>query len=115
MAQKSTKQPVTQKISLSTDEERKKALATAIAKIEKDYGKGTIMRLGDDIPVNVEALSTGSLSLDLALGIGGVPKGRIIEIYGPEASGKTTLALHIVASAQKEGGDAAYIDVEHAC
>jgi recombination protein RecA len=72
------------------------------------------MRLGDDIPVNVEALSTGSLSLDLALGIGGVPKGRIIEIYGPEASGKTTLALHIVASAQKEGGDAAYIDVEHA-
>ena len=94
--------------------DRKKALETAIAKIEKDYGKGTIMRLGDDISVNVEALSTGSLSLDLALGIGGVPKGRIIEIYGPEASGKTTLALHIVASAQKNGGDAAYIDVEHA-
>ncbi len=94
--------------------DRKKALETAIAKIEKDYGKGTIMRLGDDISVNVEALSTGSLSLDLALGIGGVPKGRIIEIYGPEASGKTTLALHIVASAQKHGGDAAYIDVEHA-
>ena len=96
------------------DADRKKALETAIAKIEKDYGKGTIMRLGDDISVNVEALSTGSLSLDLALGIGGVPKGRIIEIYGPEASGKTTLALHIVASAQKSGGDAAYIDVEHA-
>ena len=94
--------------------DRKKALETAIAKIEKDYGKGTIMRLGDDISVNVEALSTGSLSLDLALGIGGVPKGRIIEIYGPEASGKTTLAPHIVASAQKNGGDAAYIDVEHA-
>ena len=94
--------------------DRKKALETAIAKIEKDYGKGTIMRLGDDISVNVEALSTGSLSLDLALGIGGVPKGRIVEIYGPEASGKTTLALHIVASAQKAGGDAAYIDVEHA-
>ena len=94
--------------------DRKKALESAIAKIEKDYGKGTIMRLGDDISVNVEALSTGSLSLDLALGIGGVPKGRIIEIYGPEASGKTTLALHIVASAQKNGGDAAYIDVEHA-
>ncbi|MBR2581868.1 MAG: recombinase RecA [Oscillospiraceae bacterium] len=94
--------------------DRKKALESAIAKIEKDYGKGTIMRLGDDISVNVEALSTGSLSLDLALGIGGVPKGRIIEIYGPEASGKTTLALHIVASAQKHGGDAAYIDVEHA-
>ncbi len=98
----------------TAEDERKKALASAIAKIEKDYGKGTIMRLGDDIPVNVEALSTGSLMLDLALGIGGVPKGRIIEIYGPEASGKTTLALHVVASAQKEGGTAAYIDVEHA-
>ena len=94
--------------------DRKKALETAIAKIEKDYGKGAIMRLGDDISINVAALSTGSLSLDLALGIGGLPKGRIIEIYGPEASGKTTLALHAVASAQKEGGDAAYIDVEHA-
>ncbi len=94
--------------------DRKKALETAIAKIEKDYGKGTIMRLGDDISVNVEALSTGSLSLDLALGIGGIPRGRIVEIYGPEASGKTTLALHAVASAQKSGGDAAYIDVEHA-
>ena len=94
--------------------DKKKALETAIAKIEKDYGKGTIMRLGDDIPVNVESLSTGSLSLDLALGIGGVPRGRIVEIYGPEASGKTTLALHIVASAQKNGGEAAYIDVEHA-
>ena len=96
------------------DSDKKKALETAIAKIEKDYGKGTIMRLGDDIPVNVEALSTGSLSLDLALGIGGVPKGRIVEIYGPEASGKTTLALHVVASAQRAGGEAAYIDVEHA-
>ena len=94
--------------------DKKKALETAIAKIEKDYGKGTIMRLGDDISVNVEALSTGSLSLDLALGIGGIPRGRIVEIYGPEASGKTTLALHAVASAQKSGGDAAYIDVEHA-
>ena len=83
--------------------DKKKALETAIAKIEKDYGKGTIMRLGDDISVNVEALSTGSLSLDLALGIGGIPKGRIVEIYGPEASGKTTLALHAVASAQKAG------------
>ena len=94
--------------------DKKKALETAIAKIERDYGKGTIMRLGDDLPVNVEALSTGSLSLDLALGIGGVPRGRIVEIYGPEASGKTTLALHVVASAQKSGGEAAYIDVEHA-
>ena len=96
------------------ESDRKKALQTAIAKIEKDYGKGTIMRLGEDISVNVEALSTGSLTLDMALGVGGVPKGRIIEIYGPEASGKTTLALHVVASAQKAGGDAAYIDVEHA-
>jgi len=95
-------------------EDKQKALAAAIAKIEKDYGKGTIMRLGDDISVNVEALSTGSLSLDLALGIGGIPRGRIIEIYGPEASGKTTLALHAVASAQQCGGVAAYIDVEHA-
>ena len=94
--------------------DKKKALETAIAKIEKDYGKGTIMRLGDDIPVNVEAVSTGSLSLDLALGIGGVPRGRIIEIYGPESSGKTTLALHIVAEAQKKGGEVAFVDAEHA-
>ncbi len=101
-------------IPANVNPDKKKALETAIAKIERDYGKGTIMRLGDDIPVNVEALSTGSLSLDLALGIGGVPRGRIVEIYGPEASGKTTLALHVVASAQKSGGEAAYIDVEHA-
>ena len=114
MATKNTKQPVTPKVVLSTAEEKKTALATAIAKIEKDYGKGTIMRLGDDIAVNVEALSTGSLTLDMALGIGGVPRGRIIELYGPEASGKTSLALHITASAQKAGGEAAYIDVEHA-
>ena len=101
-------------ITAAPSSDKKKALETAIAKIEKDYGKGTIMRLGDDISVNVEALSTGSVSLDMALGIGGVPKGRIVEIYGPEASGKTTLALHVVASAQQHGGDAAYIDVEHA-
>ena len=94
--------------------DKKKALETALAQIEKTYGKGTIMRLGDDIPVNVEAVSTGSLSLDLALGIGGVPRGRIIEIYGPESSGKTTLALHVLASAQKLGGEVAFIDVEHA-
>ncbi|MBO5976540.1 MAG: recombinase RecA [Oscillospiraceae bacterium] len=94
--------------------DKKKALETALAQIEKSYGKGAIMRLGDDIPVNVEAVSTGSLSLDLALGIGGVPKGRIIEIYGPESSGKTTLALHVLASAQKMGGEVAFIDVEHA-
>ena len=94
--------------------DKKKALETAIAQIEKNFGKGAIMRLGDDIPVNVEAIPTGSLSLDLALGIGGVPRGRIIEIYGPESCGKTTIALHIVASSQKNGGEAAYIDVEHA-
>ena len=94
--------------------DKKKALETALAQIEKNYGKGAIMRLGDDIAVNVEAIPTGSLSLDLALGIGGVPRGRIVEIYGPESCGKTTLALHIVASAQKGGGEAAYIDVEHA-
>ena len=94
--------------------DKKKALETALAQIEKSYGKGAIMRLGDDIPVNVEAVSTGSLSLDLALGIGGVPKGRIVEIYGPESSGKTTLALHVLASAQKMGGEVAFIDVEHA-
>ncbi|MBQ1703286.1 MAG: recombinase RecA, partial [Oscillospiraceae bacterium] len=91
-----------------------RALESAISQIEKSYGKGSIMRLGSGMQVNVEALPTGSLSLDLALGIGGVPKGRIIEIFGPESSGKTTLALHMVASAQKAGGEAAYIDVEHA-
>ncbi|MEA4895000.1 MAG: recombinase RecA [Oscillospiraceae bacterium] len=95
-------------------EDKKKALDAALAQIEKNYGKGAIMRLGDDIPVNVEAISTGSLSLDLALGIGGVPRGRIVEIFGPESSGKTTLALHILASAQKQGGEVAFIDVEHA-
>lgn len=95
-------------------EDKKKALEAALAQIEKNYGKGAIMRLGDDIPVNVEAISTGSLSLDMALGIGGVPRGRIVEIYGPESSGKTTLALHILASAQKMGGEVAFIDVEHA-
>ena len=94
--------------------DRKKALADVLSRIEKDFGKGAIMRLGDDLPMNVEAISTGSLSLDIALGIGGVPRGRIIEIYGPESSGKTTLALHILASAQKAGGEVAFIDVEHA-
>ena len=94
---------------------KKRALETALMQIEKTYGKGAIMRLGDHSDqVNVEAISTGSLSLDLALGIGGVPRGRIIEIYGPEASGKTTLALHVLASAQKKGGEAACMDVEHA-
>ena len=94
--------------------DRKKALETAIAQIEKDYGKGSIMRLGENQGVVVDAIPTGSLSLDLALGIGGVPKGRIIEVYGPESSGKTTLALHIVAESQKRGGEVAYVDAEHA-
>ncbi len=95
-------------------EAKKKALETAISQIEKSYGKGSIMRLGAGMQVNVEALPTGSLALDFALGIGGLPKGRIVEIYGPESCGKTTLALHVVAQAQKRGGEAAYIDVEHA-
>ena len=94
--------------------DKKKALDTAIAQIERDFGKGSIMRLGENADVMVEAIPTGSLSLDIALGIGGVPKGRIIEIYGPESSGKTTLALHVVAEAQKRGGEVAFIDAEHA-
>jgi len=94
--------------------DKKKALNTAIAQIEKEYGKGSIMRMGENTHILVEAIPTGSLALDMALGIGGVPRGRIVEIYGPESSGKTTLALHIVAEAQKRGGEAAYIDAEHA-
>ena len=94
--------------------DKKKALETAMAQIERAYGKGSIMRLGENTNVVVESIPTGSLSLDLALGIGGVPKGRIVEIYGPESSGKTTLALHVVAEAQKLGGEVAYVDAEHA-
>ena len=94
--------------------DKRKALETCMAQIEKAYGTGSIMRLGENTGVVVEAIPTGSLSLDLALGIGGVPKGRIVEIYGPESSGKTTLALHIVAEAQKRGGEVAFIDAEHA-
>ena len=94
--------------------DKKKALETALAQIEKTYGKGTVMRLGDRPEMSVDAIPTGSLALDSALGIGGVPKGRIIEIYGPESSGKTTLALHILAEAQKRGGEVAFVDAEHA-
>ena len=94
--------------------DKKRALDTAIAQIEREFGKGSIMRLGENSHIMVEAVPTGSLSLDIALGIGGVPKGRIVEIYGPESSGKTTLALHIVAEAQKRGGEVAFIDAEHA-
>ncbi len=94
--------------------DKKKALQTAISQIEKNFGKGTVMRLGDKPEMNVDAIPTGSLALDAALGIGGVPKGRIIEIYGPESSGKTTLALHILAETQKMGGEVAFVDAEHA-
>ncbi len=94
--------------------DKKKALETAMAQIERAFGKGSIMRLGENLDIVVDSIPTGSLSLDIALGIGGVPKGRIIEIYGPESSGKTTLALHILAEAQKRGGEVAFIDAEHA-
>ena len=98
----------------ATNADKKRAIETAMAQIEKLYGKGSIMRCGDEQAANVEAISTGSLALDLALGIGGLPKGRIVEIYGPESSGKTTLALHVLAQAQKAGGEVAFIDAEHA-
>lgn len=98
----------------STAEEKKKALENAIAHIEKTYGAGAVMRLGENKQMNVDVIPTGSLTLDMALGIGGVPRGRIVEIFGPESSGKTTVALHIVAEAQKRGGEVAFIDVEHA-
>lgn len=94
--------------------DKKKALETALSQIEKQFGKGSVMKLGDYKAMEIEAIPTGALSLDMALGIGGLPRGRIIEIYGPESSGKTTLALHVVAEAQKEGGEAAFIDAEHA-
>ena len=94
--------------------DKSKALDTAILQLEKKYGSGTIMRLGDNNALNVEAISTGSITLDCATGIGGFPRGRIIEVYGPESSGKTTLALHVVAEAQKLGGEAAFVDAEHA-
>ena len=97
------------------DDNRKKALAAALGQIEKQFGKGSVMRLGDSMAVRgIEAISTGSIGLDVALGIGGVPRGRVIEIYGPEASGKTTLTLQIIAEAQKLGGTAAFVDAEHA-
>ena len=94
--------------------EKKKALEAAIGQIEKQFGKGSVMKLGDFTAMNVEAIPTGALSLDVALGIGGIPRGRIIEVFGPESSGKTTLTLHMIAEAQKLGGEAAFIDAEHA-
>lgn len=114
MAAKTDKSKKTVEKTELDQSERKKALDAALAQIEKQYGKGAIMRLGENRKMNVDAIPTGSISLDAALGIGGLPRGRIVEIYGPEASGKTTLALHVVAETQKKGGEAAYIDVEHA-
>ncbi len=111
MAEKKKKSAVVAPVSA---EDKKKALATALSQIERDFGKGTIMKLGENARMNVEAVPTGSLTLDLALGIGGVPRGRIVEIFGPESSGKTTVALHIAAEVQKLGGTAAFIDAEHA-
>lgn len=112
MAKKASKKP--EEIKKKFGKEREKALGEALKKIEKDFGKGAIMRLGEHAEQKVQVMSSGSLALDIALGAGGYPKGRIIEIYGPESSGKTTVALHAVAQAQKEGGIAAFIDAEHA-
>ncbi len=109
-----TKKPTTASAAQSPAADKKAALETAIARIEKTMGKGSIMKLGESADLQVSAISTGSLNLDMALGIGGVPRGRIVEIYGPESSGKTTVALHVVAEVQKTGGEAAFIDAEHA-
>ncbi len=114
MAMKKTVEKKTAPEMPTTKEEKLKAIETAIAQIEKAYGAGAVMRLGQNTTMNVESIPTGSMTLDMALGIGGVPRGRIVEIYGPESSGKTTVALHIVAEAQKQGGEVAFIDVEHA-
>src|SRR5579862_8984998 len=95
-------------------EDSEKALGVALSQIEKQFGKGSIMRMGETVHMAIEAIPTGALSLDLALGIGGLPRGRIVEIYGPESSGKSTLAMHAVAEAQRNGGICAYIDAEHA-
>ena len=115
MAQKSSNNSKSHApVKVTEAEGKEKALKTAMEQIEKNFGKGAVMRLGENVAMNVGAIHTGSLTLDLALGIGGIPKGRIVEIYGPESSGKTTVALHCVAEAQKAGGTAAFIDVEHA-
>ena len=98
----------------AAQDSKKQAINTAMQQIERMYGKGSIMRFGDGAELNVECIPTGSLGLDLALGVGGLPRGRIVEIYGPESSGKTTLALHVIAEAQKKGGEVAFVDAEHA-
>ena len=114
MAAKTSSKKQTVDLSDRTPEEKKKALDTAISQIEKNFGKGTIIKMGENPSMNVSSVSTGSISLDIALGIGGLPRGRIIEVYGPESSGKTTLTLHAIAEVQKTGGEAAFIDAEHA-
>src|SRR4026207_421521 len=101
-------------MAVSVTEDKKKALNLAIAQIEKNCGKGSIMKMGSDSRVRVDAIPTGAINLDAAIGVGGLPRGRVTEIYGPESSGKTTLCLHVVANAQRAGGVAAYIDAEHA-
>src|SRR5579863_6513166 len=95
-------------------EDQEKALGMALGQIEKQFGKGSIMRMGENVHMAIESIPTGALSLDMALGIGGLPRGRIVEVYGPESSGKSTLAMHVVAEAQRNGGICAYIDAEHA-
>lgn len=114
MADKKKKPIVVETLDKSDVEGRKKALKKALSEIEKTFGEGSIMRLGEMATADIEAIPTGALSLDVAIGVGGIPKGRIVEIYGPESSGKTTLTLHIIAEAQKMGGEAAFIDAEHA-
>ncbi|SEW12230.1 recombination protein RecA [Ruminococcaceae bacterium KH2T8] len=114
MAKKNSAKASVQQVPIADQSERKKALEAAMAQIEKQFGKGSVMRMGDQEVVDIETIPTGSLTLDIALGVGGLPRGRIIEIYGPESSGKTTVALHCVAEAQKMGGTCAFIDAEHA-
>ena len=111
MKKENTKAPIVGELA---DDKKEEALQTVFAQLEKQFGKGTIMRMGDKTAINVDVIPTGSIALDLALGIGGIPRGRVVEIYGPESSGKTTLSLHIIAEAQKKGGEVAFIDAEHA-
>ncbi|HOO62232.1 MAG TPA: ATPase domain-containing protein, partial [Bacillota bacterium] len=114
MAKKNTESKADQNVTKKVDSERAKALDAALMQIEKQFGKGAVMKLGEQTGMAVDVIPTGALTLDMALGVGGVPKGRVVEIYGPESSGKTTVALHIVAESQKQGGTAAFIDAEHA-
>ena len=108
------KKKIEKVVAVDDKEAKKKALESAISQLERNYGKGTVIKMGENANMNIDSVSTGSISLDMALGIGGLPKGRIVEIFGPESSGKTTIALHTVAEVQKTGGEAAFIDAEHA-